>query len=578
MTAGDAALAMALLAIDPQRLGGVILRGRGGPARDQLIHSLCNYCPDRRLVRLPPHTGEDRLSGSLDVAETLRTGKPVHDRGLLAQAHGAWLLLASAERLSSGKAALITTALDEDAAAFALIICDEGGEDEQAPPGLAERTAFLIDLDTGHDDEPVTLDAANDLAGNIAVDVAVDVTVDVTAARARVSGVRLPDAILEALCRTALALGLVSLRPAVLAAAAACAAAALAGRQTVTDADAACAARLVLAPRARVIPAAETEEDAAPPPPPPPPSSEEAGDSDAAPSPEEISELLLAAVKAALPPGLLAALEAGLRQASGKPGAGAAATRLGLRRGRPLGSRPGQPRNGARLALIDTLRAAAPWQPLRRREQPGRNGLIVARGDLRIRRFKPKQETTAIFVVDASGSAAMRRMAEAKGAIELLLADCYVRRDRTALISFRGTGADLLLPPTRSLQRAKKSLADLPGGGGTPLAAGIEQAISVADQVRRAGGTPLAVFLTDGKANVTRSGGAGRTEALQDADAAARALRASGLRALMIDLADAGPGPARRIAEAMGASYLALPHADAAGISRSVSAAMKATP
>jgi magnesium chelatase subunit D len=167
-------------------------------------------------------------------------------------------------------------------------------------------------------------------------------------------------------------------------------------------------------------------------------------------------------------------------------------------------------------------------------------------------------------------------MAEAKGAIELLLADCYVRRDRTALIAFRGKQAELLLPPTRSLQRAKKSLADLPGGGGTPLAAGIEQSMLVADQVRRSGGIPLVVFLTDGKANIARDGTADRAVALRDAESAAKALRLAGFRTLMIDLSDTRTGPARKLAEAMGADYLPLPHADASRISASVNAAMKA--
>lgn len=555
MAEGDARLAMALLAVNPSGLGGVSFRGRGGPARDQLIHTLCSFLPDRRLLRLPPHIGEDRLAGSLDVAETLRTGRPVHDRGLLAGAAGATLLLTSAERLPPGKAALIAAAIDEVADPPLLVICDEDGEDEQAPPRLTERTAMLIDLETIDEEETAAPDVA--------------------AARARLSAVDLPDDILDGLCHTALALGLVSLRPALMAVAAARAAAALHGRTAVTGADATLAARLVLAPRARRMPAAPPAEEEAPP---PPPSSESAETDEAEnpPSAEDLAEVLLAAIKASLPPGLLATLEAGLRQPSARQGSGGLSSRQGLHRGRPLGSRPGQPRNGARLALIDTLRAAAPWQPLRRREQPDRGGLLVASADLRIRRFKPRHETTAIFVVDASGSAAVRRMAEAKGAVELLLADCYVRRDRTAVIAFRGRSAEVLLPPTRSLQRARKSLADLPGGGGTPLCAGIEQAIAVAEQVRRGGGTPLLVFLTDGKANITRSGGPGRAEALQDAEAAARALRASGLRALMIDLADHGPGPARHLAEVMGASYLPLPHADAAGISRSVAAAMTA--
>jgi magnesium chelatase subunit D len=201
--------------------------------------------------------------------------------------------------------------------------------------------------------------------------------------------------------------------------------------------------------------------------------------------------------------------------------------------------------------------------------------LRVERADLRVKRYKEKRQTTAIFAVDASGSAALHRMAEAKGAVELILADCYVRRDQAALIAFRGKTAEVLLPPTRSLQRAKKSLADLPGGGGTPLSAGIEQALNVAHNVRRGGGTPLVVFLTDGKANIARDGTADRALALRDAESAASAMKLAGVRTLMIDLSDARGGPARKIAEAMGASYLPLPHADAARISQSVAAAMK---
>jgi magnesium chelatase subunit D len=94
----------------------------------------------------------------------------------------------------------------------------------------------------------------------------------------------------------------------------------------------------------------------------------------------------------------------------------------------------------------------------------------VRKDDFRIFRLKRRTQTTIIFLVDASGSAAMHRLSEVKGAVELLLADCYVRRDRVALIAFRRKSAELLLPPTRSLVRAKRSLAALAAGGGTPLA------------------------------------------------------------------------------------------------------------
>jgi magnesium chelatase subunit D len=147
----------------------------------------------------------------------------------------------------------------------------------------------------------------------------------------------------------------------------------------------------------------------------------------------------------------------------------------------------------------------------------------VRRGDFRLRRFHQSTRTTTIFVVDASGSAALHRLAEAKGAVELLLAECYVRRDRVALLSMRGEAAEILLPPTSSLARAKRSLAGMPGGGGTPLAAGFAAALALADGVKRGGQTPVGVFMTDGRPNIALGGAPGRPGAEADALAAAGA-------------------------------------------------------
>lgn len=538
----EAALACALLALDPEGLKGAVIKGRA----DAFLASL-RHLAQRNTHRIPPHIGIDRLTGSIDVAATLKSGTPVHDRGLLAETQGL-LLLTSAERLPLDKAALIAAAMDQGAG-FTVVAHDEGIDDERAPMILVERVAFLLEVSAC---EPTDI--------------------DITAARSLLPQVTIPDRITEGLCQTALALGLSSIRPAVMALRAARAIAALDGRRAVDDDDAGLAARLILAPRAVTFPAPPAEE----PEPPAPQDRPDQGEEDGAPTPQELADRLLEAVKASLPAGLLAALEKNLRQPGSKSGAGAVSQKAGVKRGRPAGTRQGEPKNGARLSLIDTLRAAAPWQPIRRRAKPSAKGVQVEKSDFRIRRFKEKRETTAIFAVDASGSAALHRMAEAKGAIELLLADCYVRRDRTALIAFRGKQADVLLPPTRSLQRAKKSLADLPGGGGTPLAHGIEQSMLVADQVRRSGGVPLVVFLTDGKANIARDGTADRAMALRDAEAAARALRLAGVRTLMIDLSDTRTGPARKLAEEMGADYLPLPHADAARIKASVNAAMQA--
>jgi magnesium chelatase subunit D len=281
-----------------------------------------------------------------------------------------------------------------------------------------------------------------------------------------------------------------------------------------------------------------------------------------------LNDLVLSATAAAIPAGLLAELRAGPAgrvQAPGQSGSGA--EQRDRRRGRPAGSMRGEPTRGARLNVVETLRAAAPWQPMRREGGSGGARIAVRRDDFRITRLKRRTETTTVFVVDASGSAAFHRLSDAKGAIELLLADCYVRRDRVALMSFRGTGAELLLPPTRSLTRAKRSLAALPGGGGTPLATAIDEAATLADTIARQGGSAVLVFLTDGRANVARDGAGGRERASTDAISAARRLRSGSATILFIDTSPRPHAPAAAIAAAMGARYVPLPSADPARLS-----------
>ncbi len=249
------------------------------------------------------------------------------------------------------------------------------------------------------------------------------------------------------------------------------------------------------------------------------------------------------------------------------------------KRGRPAGVLRGELRAGARLNVIETLRAAAPWQAVRRREAAGtgeesRPRVLIRRDDFRISRFKQRMETVTIFVVDASGSAALHRLAEAKGAVELLLADCYIRRDQVALIAFRGSAAEMLLPPTRSLARAKRGLAGLPGGGGTPLAAGLDAAFMLSDSVRRKGQTPTVIVLTDGRANIARDGGQGRPRAEDDAMSAARQLRGAGIAVVLVDTSPRPGISGETIAKEMGARYLPLPHADAATLTKAVLASI----
>jgi magnesium chelatase subunit D len=187
-----------------------------------------------------------------------------------------------------------------------------------------------------------------------------------------------------------------------------------------------------------------------------------------------------------------------------------------------------------------------------------------------VQRRVQRRATTTIFAIDASGSQALHRLAEAKGAVELLLADCYARRDRVAVIGFRGAAAQVLLAPTRSLVRARRQLAGLPGGGGTPLAAGIEAVHAMAGTVRRGGATPLVVLLTDGRANIARDGTPGRDAATRDALAAARAFSGSATAALLIDTSPQPSAAAQAVAAALGARCIALPHAQAQALSQAV--------
>jgi magnesium chelatase subunit D len=253
-------------------------------------------------------------------------------------------------------------------------------------------------------------------------------------------------------------------------------------------------------------------------------------------------------------------------------------------RGRVVGTvaNEGSRGNTAMLNILATLRAAAPWQRIRRHQalqanaakpSTSANSIFIRREDFRLNRYQQRSKTTTIFVVDASGSSALNRLAEAKGAIELLLADCYIRRDQVAVIAFRGKTAEILLNPTRSLVRAKRSLAALPGGGGTPLACGIDAAREMAEVARRAGDTVMMVLLTDGTANVNRLGQGGRAAAQLDAINAAKALSQIKIKSLMIDTSPNKNPLASTLATQMNAIYLALPYADASAMATAVKAA-----
>ena len=628
--------AIALLAVDPTL--GLRLRSRAGFARDALLAELRKVLPEGTpVLRLPAGAGGATLTGGLDLAATLAAGRPIAEVGLLARADSGVLMVAMAERMGREASGILANVLDtgrvaverdglslDRAARFGLLALDEGMDADETPPtAITERLALVVDLDGADPRRAGAAQQAHEVEPSTESGSEVPVGADrlrspcllrnldagaLAEARARLPNVVADDRMLELIVQAAVALGVASLRAPIQALAAARAAAALAGGDRIDEAALEIAVRHVLGPRATQMPQmmpepaeenddqendargedrdedydprngdAPFERDDRP---------EKGDDETASQTPPE--DMAIDTAPAELPADLLERLAALARPApfQRSPGRSGPAAKS-AKRGRVVGTRAGDPRRD-RIDLIATLTAAAPWQPLRRREAaiseevefvrdassirtPSR--VHIRSDDIRVRRFKGKQETATIFAVDASGSAALARLAEAKGAVELILAECYVRRDRVALVAFRGTRADILLPETRSLTRAKRALSAFPGGGGTPLASGITAALSLARASARDGRTPLIALLTDGRANISADGVAGRAKANTDAMAAAANVRASGYRSLIVDVGQR-PGPAARaIADKMGGTYLALPRADSRALSDAVAEA-----
>ena len=605
----DVALLAMLLAVDGLALGGIVLNQPLHEVAREFVAALHGLLPSGApLRRVPIGVSADRLIGGVDLAATLQRGRLTAERGVLAAADGGIVVVPMAERVAVQVRTTLSEVLDHatvrvlrdgvtetHAARVMAVLLDESTEQESIHPSLIDRVAFRTTLD------PAAVSALH-------ADVTAGSTRDrlrerVRDARSRLQQVSLEDEWVAQLCTTAELFGVISVRALLAALRCARAHAALQGRLLVGADDAAVAARLVLAPRATRVPefapdpppeppADESTPSEPPPPPeasadvppPPPPDGDDRAetppDAEAMP-PIDSADILRAAVEAALPPGMLAQLLSTVAPGtlSGRVGA----EHTSMLRGRPRGARSGVPRGGARVHLLETLRAAAPWQRARQRAAAAtsrdaagtRPRIAIAREDMRIRRFIERTGTTITFLVDASGSSALNRLGEAKGAIELLLAESYARRDRVSLIAFRGTGTDILLPATRALARARRILAALPGGGGTPMAAAIDAAVQQAIATQRAGSAPMIVILSDGRANIARDGTPGRAGAERDAVAAGRVFAQLRVPALFVDTSLRGEPMARRIAEAMRARYVLLPAADAKALSGLVRTAVQ---
>jgi magnesium chelatase subunit D len=572
------------------------------------------------VVELPLGATEDRVCGTIDLTRALKEGVKAFEPGLLARANRGFLYIDEVNLLEDH---LVDLLLDVAATArnrveregvsaehpsrFRLVgSCNP--EEGELRPQLLDRFGLCAEVETVKDlDSRVLIverreDFENDSEAFLAAhaDEQERLRRRITRAARAYASVKVPRAALRRIAELCLRLNVDGHRGEITIARAARALAAFEGRREVTDADVRRVAPMSLRHRLRRDPleqsgGARVENHL----------EELFGDANAEPNADDVatktrrddsvqprshaqpnrggdnghgddgSELKVAAAKVRLNEEPNAAKNEDATRRARKV-SHTARVRTGTRgstftaRGRYAGASI-VPERGTRGVAIDaTLRAAAPR--LSRTNDAAR---ALDADELRFKRFKGKAGTLFVFLVDASGSMALNRIGQAKGALAQLLRRSYVNRDRVALISFRGRDAQVLLAPSASVSRARRLLDEMSVGGGSPLAAGLSRALEVARRANDAGARRIRlVVFTDGRANVPLVDEGKPSSNVGSSNAAARkariadeiarvgaSLRAACAGSLVIDTQArfTSGGEGEFLAGALGARYLRLP-------------------
>lgn len=480
-------------------------------------------CP---FVQVPLNVMEDRLIGSADLEESVKTGKTVFSPGLLAKAHRGVLYVDDINLLDEETANILLGVVNEGYVTVEregislrypcrpLLIATFNPDEGELRDHLLDRIAVALSADAQKLDLTQRVDAVDSVLNfsssgkqknekaQSALDEAIeneeDLKTAIVFAREFIKDVKIAPSQIQYLCEEAIRAGCQGHRAEIYACEVARAAAALEGRQITSD-DLKLAVKLAIAPRGTFINTPMDEDEMMPPPPPPPPPpqmDEQQNDQDEDQDddeedvdepdedqedqeqeeqpdvPEVPQEFMFDADSTPLDPELI---EFSSRERNGK--GGGRGLIFSQDRGRYI--KPMLPKGKVvRLAVDATLRASAPYQKSRRERAVGTKnesrGVHIEQGDVRTKKMARKAGSLIIFVVDASGSMALNRMNAAKGAAISLLTEAYQSRDQIALIPFQGEEADVLLPPTKSITMARKRLEQMPCGGGSPLAHAIQ--------------------------------------------------------------------------------------------------------
>ena len=610
-------LALILCAIRPE-IGGVLIRGEKGTAKSTAVRGLAAVLTEAgsgRLVELPIGATEDRVIGSLDLQRVLRDGEHAFTPGLLVEAHGGVLYVDEVNLLADhlvdvvlDAAAMGRVHIERDGVSYSreakfILVGTMNPEEGELRPQLLDRFGLTVDVRASRDvDERAEVirrrmafehNPATFARGYAEQDA--ELARRIASARAAVGHVELPDSELLRIASLCAAFGVDGMRADLVVARAAVAHAAWRGAGNVDEQDIRAAAELALPHRRRRDPfdepgldqqqldevLAQTDDDPEPEPDPPgggASNSEEVQRNSGTPPPS--SPRPSAPPAAQFRTRLLTVPGVG----DGAPG------RRSRARNRSGAVVRAHATDGYGVHLFGTVLAAArraamsrlreeqttamsrlreeqttAMSRLREEQTTGPPGPPhVESGDLRRAIREGREANLVIFVVDASGSMAARdRMAAVSGATLSLLRDAYQRRDKVAVITFRGTGAEILLPPTSSVHIASRRLSRFATGGKTPLAQGLLAARDMVarERVREPARRSLVVLLTDGRAT-------GSPDAVGRAGAAAALLVAEGAAAVVVDCETSWVrlGLAEQLADRLGAPAIRLAHLRADGL------------
>lgn len=556
-------LALILCAVRPD-IGGVLIRGEKGTAKSTAVRGLAEVLAavdaGARLVELPIGATEDRVVGSIDLQKVLRDGEHAFSPGLLARAHGGVLYVDEVNLLHDhlvdvllDAAAMGRVHIERDGVSHShearfMLVGTMNPEEGELRPQLLDRFGLTVDVYASRDvDVRVEVirrrmsyeaDPAG-FAEQYAVDDA-ELAGRIAKARAAVASVSLPDNELRRIAALCAAFDVDGMRADLVVARTAVAHAAWRGASAVDAEDVRVAAELALPHRRRRDPfddpgldpqqlddamaqaQAESQSASEPDPDPDPPGGGISAEGSEEAAPQGNSAGPGSASRPSAPPSATFRTRALVVPGVGE-GAPGRRSRARNRTGTPI-SATDDARAGHGVHVFGTLLAAAD-----RRPQAGR--LQVAPTDVRHAIREGREGNLVIFVVDASGSMAARdRMSAVSGATLSLLRDAYQRRDKVAVVTFRGAEAALLLPPTSSVHIASRRLARFDTGGKTPLAQGLLAARDVVlrEKTRDRARRPLVVVLTDGRAT-------GGPDPLGRTRTAAGLLIAEGAAAVVVD-------------------------------------------